>query len=280
MLTIDSKAIAANYPNQPFLVRHALSEHALFQTDRILELARTLPPAEIEYNAGDLAVSQDPKQTPANGLSPEETIRRIRECRSWMVLKHVERDAAYRELLHSSLDVAAQAHPALRGMQQREGFVFLSSPGSVTPFHMDPEHNFLLQIRGLKTVYMWDPADREVLSEETIERFYGDGSHRNMPFDERWQAKALRFDLYPGDGVYFPPTAPHWVQNGPDVSVSFSITFRSEQADRRQRVYWVNHRLRKAGLQPSAFGQSPSRDSAKNLTIVSLGRARRALHLS
>jgi len=31
-------------------------------------------------------------------------------------------------------------------MGRREGFIFVSSPGSVTPHHMDPEHNFLLQI--------------------------------------------------------------------------------------------------------------------------------------
>ena len=70
----------------------------------------------------------------------------------------------------------------------------------------------------------------------------------HMPFQQEWQGKALRFDLQPGDAVYFPPTAPHWVQNGDDVSVSFSITFRSEAGDRRQRVYWVNHRLRSLGL--------------------------------
>ena len=32
----------------------------------------------------------------------------------------------------------------------REAFIFISSPNTVTPYHMDPEYNFLLQIRGTK----------------------------------------------------------------------------------------------------------------------------------
>ena len=41
----------------------------------------------IEYNAGNLSVSQDPALTPMNGLSISETLRRIEECESWMALK-------------------------------------------------------------------------------------------------------------------------------------------------------------------------------------------------
>ncbi|MEZ5892338.1 MAG: hypothetical protein R3C58_04235 [Parvularculaceae bacterium] len=36
---------------------------------------------------------------------------------------------------------------------------FRLSPGAVTPFHMDPEHNILLQIAGEKTFTIY-PADR------------------------------------------------------------------------------------------------------------------------
>ena len=278
LLNIESGVFQKNFPAYPFLIRHALTGHPMFALERLLELGRALPAEEIEYNAGDLAVNQDAKLTPRNGLSVADTIQRIRECKSWMVMKHVELDTEYRRLLFDCLEEVRHAGGlAEQGVLQREGFVFLSSPGSVTPFHMDPEHNFLLQIQGTKTVYMWDPEDRSVLPETAIERFYGSGTHRNMPFQQEWQAKALRFDLHPGDAVYFPPTAPHWVQNGDDVSVSFSITFRSEAGDRRQRVYWVNHRLRSMGLTPKPFGRVGLIDSAKNLAVQTAGKARRAL---
>ena len=73
-------------------------------------------------------------------------MRRIAECGSWMVLKRVEQDPEYAALLDRCLDgVAAQAGVSLPRMLRREGFIFLSSPSAVTPFHLDPEHNFLLQ---------------------------------------------------------------------------------------------------------------------------------------
>ena len=44
---------------------------------------------------------------------------------------------------------------------QREAFLFLSAPNSVTPVHIDPEHNFLLQIRGQKDMNVCPFPDSE-----------------------------------------------------------------------------------------------------------------------
>ena len=52
-------------------------------------------------------------------------------------------------------------------MTEREGFIFLSAPGSTTPAHTDPEHNFLLQVRGPKEMNVGafpDPSDRAARS--------------------------------------------------------------------------------------------------------------------
>jgi len=137
-------------------------------------------------------------------------------------------------------------------MQRREGFIFLSSPGAVTPFHIDSEYNFLLQVRGSKTVSMWDPADRFVLPEEELERFYATFVHRNLPWRDVFQTTAFVLPLAPGEGLHFPVTVPHWVKNGPEVSVSFSITFRTADSERRELLYKANARLRKLGLSPHA----------------------------
>ena len=63
-------------------------------------------------------------------------------------------------------------------MQDREGFVFLSAPGSVTPTHVDPEHNLLLQVRGTKEMNVGRFPDAET-EQRDLERFYG-GGHRNI----------------------------------------------------------------------------------------------------
>jgi hypothetical protein len=263
LLEIDAGEFRDCFDRRPFLIRHRLAEDALFALPRLLELCRTLPAENVEYNAGNIPVCVAPELTPRNGLSAEETIRRIAECKSWLVLKYVEHDPDYRALLHRCLaEVAEHSEPIRPGMCLAQGFIFITSPGSVTPYHMDPEHNFLLQIRGTKQVSMFNPRDRSILSEEELERFY-DGAHRNMVFKDEYQAKASSYDLRPGDGLHFPVTAPHYVRNGAEVSISFSITFRTPDLDKRTMVYNVNAFLRRRGLRPAPVGQHPWRDALK-----------------
>ena len=44
----------------------------------------------------------------------------------------------------------------------------------------------------------------------------------------------------PGQAVHVPFMAPHWVRNGPEVSVSFSITWRSEWSYREEYAQRMN----------------------------------------
>src|SRR5688572_13319454 len=267
LLDLQAEEFRAHFGRQSFQVRHRLADHALFSLPRLVELARRLPAAQVEYNAGDLPLTQDPSCTPRNGLSPEETIRRIEECRSWLVLKNVEHDAQYGELLERCLaEVRPQCAALAPGMTERQAFIFVSSPGAVTPYHLDPEENFLLQIRGRKTIHVCDPADRSLLPEQALERFFS-GAHRNLAFHEDCRAKARAFELVPGVGVHVPLAAPHWVLNGPEVSVSFSITFQTRASLRRKQAHRVNAKLRGWGLQPRPAGYSALRDRLKQLAF-------------
>lgn len=264
LLDLDPAVLQRGLDREPFRIRHRLSGHPLFEAPRLLRLCRELPEHCVEYNAGDVAVGQDPELTPRTGLSAEETIRRIAEQQSWMVLKYVERDPEYRELLHACLgEIQEHSEVVSPGMDRREGFVFLSSPHSVTPFHMDPELNFLLQIAGKKVMRVFDNADRSIVSEAELERFHHEHPHRNLPFRDEFAAHERRFDLAPGDGVHVPVTAPHWVEVADEVSISFSITFRSDRTERRAGIHALNASLRARGLRPRPPGRSPWLDELK-----------------
>jgi hypothetical protein len=271
----------AYFNRKPFHVRHRLLGHPLFALPRLVELARKLPEKFVEYNAGALPVGVRPEDTPRTGLSADETVRRIAECGSWMVLKRVEQDPDYGALLALVLDdIARHAPDLVPPMKQREGFIFLSSPGAVTPFHIDPEYNFLLQIQGRKTVSMWDPDDRFVLPERELETFYASFVHRNLPWRDVFQTTAYVLPLGPGQGLHFPVTVPHWVKNGPEVSISFSVTFRSSASERRELLYKANARLRRLGFSPAPVGQSALRDGAKLAAFGSLAAVKRAMRPS
>lgn len=271
LLGIDGSMFQNNFDAAPFIITHALSDHPLFEMERLMQLAQCLPPDCVEYNAGTLPISCDPSETPRNGLSMTETIRRIEECQSWMVLKYVDRDAEYGDLLHRCLDEIKAFSEALHpGMSRPEAFIFLSSPRSITPYHMDPEHNFLLQIRGNKHLTVFD---RSLVSPQQLEKFYR-GAHRNMEFNDDYMAHSVTFELRPGEGLHVPVAAPHFVRNGEGVSISFSITFRTPDLEGRALLHNANALLRTIGLAPGDAGRRPALDNLKVLSARVVRRVR------
>jgi len=268
-------AFGVTYPEQPGLLGHALCDHPLLQLDALAALAQRIRPVDAEYNRGDVSVGLDPNETPANGLSIAETIRQIEQCGSWMVLKFVEQDPPYRALLAETLaELEPLVRPLTGGMLKQEAFIFISSPGSVTPFHFDPEHNILLQIRGSKTMTIFPAADEALVDGEAHEAFHA-GGHRNLPWRDEFAAQGQAFALEPGKAVYVPVKAPHWVKNGPEVSVSFSITWRSEWSFREEYARRMNGVLRQAGLEPAAPGRFPHQNHLKSLGYRAIAKAKR-----
>ncbi len=269
----DLDAFASLYPEQPGIVRHGLARHPMFSLASLAELAARLDPATVEYNRGDLPTGVDPEAIPDNGLSIAETIRGIETNGSWMVLKFVERDSAYGALLKDTLgELLPVVAPRTGAMHQLEAFIFLSSPHSVTPLHFDPEHNILLQLRGTKTMTVFPQTDAEIAPSDAHERFYQGLAHRNLPWREAYAARGRAFNLRPGDGMFVPVMAPHWVKNGPEVSISFSVTWRSDWTYAVADAHAFNAVLRRVGLKPPLPGRYPAQNRAKALAWRALRR--------
>lgn len=261
LIEVARGTVTERMPRSTFRVTHRLDGHPLFALERLARLAAALPADQVEFN-GPVSTNQDPSLTPSNGLSPEETVRRIEEAKSWMVLKNVESDPEYKELLDACLDqVAEQTGGLMGGAMMRQAFVFVTSPGNVTPFHMDPELNFLLQIRGQKRMSLFDHLDRGIASAEDMELF--PGKHRNLPYREEFESRAMQQHIEPGQGIFVPIFAPHWVQNGEDVSVSFSITWHTEETRHLVKLSYMNAGLRKLGFPQADAGVHPLWDKAK-----------------
>lgn len=260
LLEFDPQEMAASFAKSPMAVKHNLVDHPLFNLERIAQLADSLDESQIEANPGDVPEVLPGGEVPkTENLSPGEIVRGIDSNGYWIVLKRVNTDPEYRELLDDSLDyvIPLVAHRE-GGAVRKEAFIFISAPNSTTPSHIDPEHNLLLQIRGSKKMIVggFDSPEAE---QREIERYYG-GGHRNLP---NLPSDALTFDLTPGDGVYMPVHAPHMVKNGPEISISFSITFYTEASERLGDLYSVNARLRRLRLNPSLPGTRPRADRVK-----------------
>lgn len=262
-LELDQGRLRNLFDREPFPIGHRLCGHPLLQLPRLIELARVLPEDSVEYNSGSLGKNQDPEKTPRTGLSVEETLRQIESCQSWMVLKYIENVGEYRELLDGCLNQVEKelGMPEL-GMRRRRAFVFVSSPGAVTPYHVDFEHNFLLQLRGTKYMTVWNGEDRVVMSELERERM-ATGGHRNLPYDDSFASRGSTFELRPGMGLHVPLSSPHCVKVGDEVSISLSITFLSAAGERLRTLHGANAYLRRHGIVPREVGANRLGDSVK-----------------
>ena len=259
-------AFAALYPAQAGKLTHALTDHPLLTLDALATLAETLPGDSVEWNPGALPIGIDPVDVPRGALGVGETIRHIDSSASWVVLKRIEQVPAYAALLREALgELAAIVTPRTGAMHQLEGFVFISSPGSVTPFHFDPEHNILLQLRGTKTMTVFPGGDERLLSAEAQEAFHLGQHHRNLPWDDSFTALGKTVTLNAGEAIHVPVKTPHWVKNGPVPSISLSITWRSEWSYAEADARAFNRVLRGIGLRPQRPRAFPARNRGKAL---------------
>jgi hypothetical protein len=253
-------------------ITHALSEHPLLQIDALVELGKRQQERRLvrTHNANATAGTSfaDAPSLHPNAQGAATTLADIANAKAWMSLLNVQADPTYRELIHDVLDevrpIVDRVDP---GMCYRAGWIFVSSPNAVTPFHIDHEHNFILQIRGNKRLYTWDPFDREVVTERAQELFHDRHSRALVTWDEAFRRRARVFDLEPGMGGYMPSTTPHMVENGNEPSVTISFTYYTDATRQRELVYRGNAALRRLGLSPDPVGQSPERDRVKHAVL-------------
>lgn len=254
---------------------HALSDHPLLQIDSLVALGERLEKKKLVRSHSDQAepgtdFAEAPSLHP-NQKGAAATLERIAEARAWMSLMNIQSDPIYRQFVREVLDsvrpVVDRVDP---GMCFRAGWIFVTSPNAVTPFHIDHEHNFILQIRGKKRLHVWDPFDRVVVPERGQELFHDEHSRELVRFADEHLSRASVFDLEPGMGGYMPSTSPHMVQNGDGVSITVSFTYYTDSTRRRELLYRGNNRMRRLGLAPRPVGANPLVDTGKHAVLRAL----------
>ena len=261
----------ASYPEGPHKLRHNLSAHPLLEIDALAELGEGLPAHSVEYNRGDLPIGVDGKPE-SNGLTIGETIRGIEESNSWAVLKNIEQHPAYAALLGELLgELESEIVRKTGRMLKTQGFIFVSSPDAVTPYHFDPEHNILLQLTGQKAMTVF-PAGNVSCAPDRVHEAYHTGGAGELSWDDGLACHGQTFQLAEGEAIYVPAMAPHHVRNGPVPSISLSITWRSEWSFAEADARAFNAQLRKWGFEPRPPGRWPQRNSAKAIAWRMLRR--------
>jgi len=265
VIMASNDSLNRDFPLKPFAIRHMLAGHPLLTLPRIAKLASDLPRDLIEYNSGAANISQDPDKVQSVNLDPVEVVNRIETAGAWMVLKRIEKSPEYRALLEDTLLSVARARGfnslAEAGFSQIEGFLFVSSPNSTTPFHLDGEDNFFVQIHGDKTFAIFDNRDGAIADNAQVE--YCTTKHRNVPYNDSFKSRGVEYHLVGGDGCYVPYQWPHWVKTADSYSISMAVTWKTPEVRRLNDLHTFNSMLRGLGLPQAAPGQNPGWDAVK-----------------
>jgi hypothetical protein len=267
-LTLESRhQFETNYNRASFLLQHALCESELFSMPALIELAQRLSaiPDAVYFNRGRLGVEHGWEFSDDKSFSAREALDRIERSDAWMILKRVQREPAYSEVLHSILrEVHRASRREYEGLIHQENIsVIITSPNRITPYHIDADCNYLFQLHGSKTIHVFDGSDRSVVTPQELERFYL-GDINAARYRPELEEKAKHYHLVPGLAVHVPVTFPHWVQNNDNVSVSASINFCFKD-ETIPELHRVNSYLRRARLNPRQPGESALSDSAKKI---------------
>jgi hypothetical protein len=259
LLDIDGSDFTDSFARRSIAVGHALVDHPLFTLDAMAELADRLPADCVRRERGNLPLVNRDGYVDVGDGPPSATIRDVERNGFRISLRDIQQDVLYSDLINECLnEVEGILGDREGGMRRRTGYLFITAPASNTPMHFDPEHSFLLQVRGVKHVSVAAFEDDSIRQRE-LDRYY-DAKECDFAAMEEI---AEDFRLDPGVGVYLPSFVPHWVTTEAGISVSFSIPFYTEFSERAESVNRINRRLRKMHLSPRGPGRSQPVDRVK-----------------
>lgn len=190
-----------------------------------------------------------------------------------------DHDPAYAEVLQRFVDLVRPAYEK-RGHRLVSPTIgiFLAAGKSIVPFHADLEHNFLMHIYGDKWLHVFPNTDWEMLPATAREKMAVDtGAGRFLEYKPHFESRGQIFHFRAGVSGYQPPYCPHWVENGPNVTLSLLLSvYTSAEVDLRMN-HMCNHGLRKLGIKPAQVGQRPMCDAVKTQAAYAMRGAMRTV---
>jgi hypothetical protein len=260
-----------NFNRLPHEVQHTLASNPLFQLPALAKLARRVatrenphhPKGDIYFDQGTPDINNNSDVRDRTRIDITELIKEIETGQTWIILKHIEREPGYREVFENCIcDILElTGNEIVKKIKWFEAILFVTSPNRVTEYHIDRECSWLLQIHGDKDIHFFDRADKDVLPDEELERYWM-VNNLSTVYKPQYESRAIVYRMRPGTGVHSPVNTPHWLQNGNNVSVSLNINFQFHESA-WENLFKANYYLRRAGLTPAPPGKFPLADSIK-----------------
>jgi hypothetical protein len=285
ILQCASSVFTENLNRLPYEFAHTLAGNPLFELSRLVGLAEKvatrltphLAGGDVYFNDGLIEPGEKPLRPDLPRTAAADLIRKIDTAQAWIILKHVEREPGYREVLESCIrDILKLSGPELlRKIKWFEAILFITSPNRVTEYHLDREVSWILQLQGDKEIHVFDRADKDIVPDQELE-VYWTADNRAARYKPEYESRAIVYQMHPGTGVHIPINSPHWLRNGNSISVTLNVNFQFY--DRHwANLYRANYYLRQAGIVPHPPGVHPLSDQLKSAAFTAMQRAKQAV---
>lgn len=292
-LQLPANALA-DFDQRLFRFDHSLLQRSELSFDSIREVVLSLPKDQVFFSRADMKIDANFDRAHveyATGLTLESTLADMATTNSYVMVRQPDSHPRLRPVLDDLMvelrDFVHEAHGRVGSagdvFHDPMLYLFISSPNSVTPFHVDRYSTLLFQLQGQKDVMIWDRHDRETVTDEELEFLFGLPHIKNPAYKGKDTRQPEAVHLVRGQGVHIPFTSPHWVKNGPEVSVSVSFIFQTPPSVKQGNAHRFNYHVRKLAsklpvslpLPLGHVGSSALVDGAKSEFLTKIDDARR-----
>ena len=256
-------------------ITHDFSSHPALQFDELRELA-----LRMKAQHPDLVKFIDPQAELTSefvlatesydGRSIEDIFDSLDVPGTWIAIYKAQTDPQFREVVQEVIRTASEhLNGADREIIDADAFIFISKAPTVTPFHIDRENNFLLQIHGNKRLSVWHPDDRKAVSEAAVEDWIYLRSLEKVTFSEdKIEHAAFDGNLAAGEGLFMPSTSAHMTRTettviDDPVSVTIGFVFYTAATRKDANIYAFNAIMRRLGITPSPPRSNSALDAIK-----------------
>ncbi|MEQ1652379.1 MAG: hypothetical protein ABL897_07820 [Hyphomicrobium sp.] len=232
---------------EPLRFDHTAHLSPLFSDEALAELIEKTPRKNYYVNTMKRGAKDrsSRREGEIRGLSGREVLDAVAKGHIWIMLLYPDTvNPAYGQLLDQIYDEFQERVPDMR-VSKKKISILISSPNIPVFYHCDLAGQTLWQVRGEKTVYVY-PNHEPYLPQPNLEKIVLNEAHEiSLPYDPQWDKVASSFTIKPGDMLHWQLYAPHRIQNGNCVNVSFTTEHVTPMVRRNFVVNFANGILRR-----------------------------------
>ncbi len=249
---IWEKDTLKEFTQKDYLANHNIHNNQIFSDEGLIDLINSYPEESLEvFTMGHNPC--DPSEWALgrrNNLDGRQLLDAVKNGRVWLNLRKTNSAVPATQKICDALFGEIKEKTGVGTMKHDIGLL-ISSPNAQVYYHADMPLVMLVQLRGIKKVYLYPPKSPYIKDSE-LEALALRAKDENLSFDADFDKDAFVHDLKPGEFLTWKQNAPHRIVNHDCVNVSLSIEFMTTKAAWRANVLYANGCLRRFfGLNPS-----------------------------